>query len=368
MSALKSDSTAIQGFDLGLLLTMFLLFAMGIVTLYSAAKGPGLQGLYKTELIFFGVGLVIGTGLFFMDSQILEKLAYVSYAICLILLGLVLAIGRVGGGSQRWIDLKIFHLQPSEIAKVAIVFTLAKYFSDDKEGGPYTLRKLVIPALLIAPYFVLTLLQPDLGTAGILFLIASSMIFFLRVHWKSLTIVAIIAAITVPVAYRYVLRDYQRERVKTFLDPGRDARGSGYNALQCKIAVGSGQWSGKGYLKGTQAQLNFIPEQHTDFIFSVFAEERGFVGVLILLTLYGFYTFFGLRTAARARGKFEMLLSFGLTSIIFWHFFINIGMVSGILPIVGVGLPFFSYGGSSLMTFMVATALLLNLGRKKYIF
>lgn len=364
----RADSNTIRTFNVGLTVVMFLLFALGVVTLYSATKGPQLQGLYRTELIFFGLGLVGGALFLFLDSQILEKLAYPAYGVCLVLLVLVDVIGKVGGGSQRWIDLKFFHLQPSEIAKVALVFTLSKWFADDREGGPYTLRKLLGPALLVVPYFILVLLQPDLGTAGILALIAASMVFFLRVDYRSLLIVVAVVVITVPVAYQYVLRDYQRDRVKTFLNPGRDARGSGYNALQCKIAVGSGKFAGKGYLAGTQAQLNFIPEQHTDFIFSVFAEERGFLGCLVLLGLYGAYCFFGLRTAARARAKFDMLLAFGMTSIVFWHMFINIGMVSGILPIVGVGLPFFSYGGSSLLTFMTATAILLNLSRKKYIF
>ncbi len=306
--------------------------------------------------------------LIFLDSHIFEKVAYLGYGICLVLLSLVLVFGKIGGGSQRWIGFAGFHIQPSEFAKIAIVFTLAKYFRDDADGPPYTLRTLLIPGLLIAPFFILILLQPDLGTAGVLFLVAASIILFLGVHWKSVLIVICLGAVTVPIAYKFVLRDYQRQRVLTFLDPGRDARGSGYNALQCKIAVGSGKVFGKGYLKGTQAQLNFIPEQHTDFIFSVFAEERGFVGVFVLLCFYVCYCFFGLRSVGRARDKFEMMLAFGLTAIVFWHAFINIGMVSGILPIVGVGLPFFSYGGSSLLTFMIATALLLNISRKRYIF
>ena len=284
------------------------------------------------------------------------------------MLGLVMIIGKAGNGSQRWLRIGGFGIQPSEFAKIAIVFTLAKYFRDEKSGPPYMLRQLIKPGIFVLPYFLLILLQPDMGTAGILFLSAASMVLFVGVRWKSLLIVVLLAAITIPVAYRFILHDYQRERVKTFIDPGRDARGSGYNALQCKIAVGSGKTFGKGYLKGTQSQLNFIPEQHTDFIFSVYAEERGFLGSVLLLLLYTFYCFFALRTVARARDKFEMLLAFGLTSIMFWHVFINIGMVSGVLPIVGVTLPLLSYGGSSLLTFVVTTALLLNLGRKKYIF
>ncbi len=367
MADLRESST-VRSLNLGLILTVLALFSMGVITLYSAARGPGLTNLFKSELIFFGAGLVIGTVIIFLDLQILEKLAYPSYVVCFFLLVLVLMVGRVGGGSQRWIDLKFFHLQPSEIAKLAIVFTLAKYFSEERHGAPYTLKKLIFPGLLLAPYFVLTFLQPDLGTAGIIFLIAASMIFFLKVHWKSILIVVTCGLIAGPLAYRFLLRDYQRDRVKTFLDPGRDAKGSGYNVLQCKIAVGSGKVTGKGWLKGTQSQLNFIPEQHTDFIFSVFAEERGFLGGLVLLALYATYLVYALRIVSRARAKFEMLLAFGMTTIVFWHMFINLGMVIGILPIVGVGLPFFSYGGSSLITFMVATAILLNVGRKRFIF
>ncbi len=365
--AFQSDSGVIKTFNVGLFVSMLLTFILGIVTLYSASKGSGVT-LYKTQVIWFLLSLGVMAIILFFDSQILEKLAYPFYAICMVLLTLVLFVGRVGGGSQRWIDLKVFHLQPSEIAKLAIVFTLAKYFSDDKNAPPYTLRTLIVPGLLVAPFFLLILLQPDLGTAGVLFLVSASMVFFLKVHWRSLLTVAIVAMIALPLAYQFVLRDYQRDRVKTFLNPGRDARGTGYNALQCKIAVGSGKVFGKGFLRGTQSQLNFIPEQHTDFIFSVFSEERGFFGAMVLLALYWSYLFYSLRTVARARGKFEMLLAFGLTCIIFWHVFINIGMVIGVLPIVGVGLPFFSYGGSSMLTFMIATALLLNLSRKKYIF
>jgi len=368
MTELYKEGNVIKTFNVGLIVTMFLLFALGLATLFSAIKGPGLQTLYKTQLVWFILGLVIGAVIIFIDSQVFEKVAYLSYGVSLILLFLVLVIGRVGGGAQRWLSLGPIHLQPSEFAKIALVFALAKFFADDKEGPPYTLRRLLIPGIFVLPLFALTIIQPDLGTAGVIALIATSMILFVGVSWKSIFIVTMSAMITIPVAYKFVLREYQRERVKTFIDPGRDAKGSGYNALQCRIAVGSGKVFGKSYLEGTQAQLNFIPEQHTAFIFSVYAEERGFLGTLLLLLMYGLYCFFALRTVARARAKFEMLLALGLASIIFWHAFINTGMVSGILPIVGVGLPFFSYGGSSLLTFMTATALILNLGRKKYIF
>lgn len=366
MRALFKDPDVIRTFNVGLIITLFLLVGLGLMTLYSATKGPG--SLHRSQLFWFLISLSIGVILIFIDTPLLEKLAYVSYAACLLLLSLVLMIGKIGGGAQRWIGLGGIHIQPSEFSKIAIAFTLAKYFSDDRGGAPYTLKRLVVPLIIVLPFFILTLLQPDLGTAGVLLLIATSIFIFVGVDWRSIIIVGVISVITVPVAYRFVLHDYQRERVKTFLDPGRDAQGSGYNALQSRIAVGSGKFFGKGYLQGTQSQLNFIPEQHTDFIFSVFAEEWGFVGAGVLLLLYSFYIFFALRTVIRARDKFESFLAFGLTCVLFWQVFINLGMVSGILPIVGVGLPFFSYGGSSLVTFVVSTALLLNLGRKRYIF
>jgi rod shape determining protein RodA len=366
---LKSEKqNVIRTFNVGLIVSMLVIFTMGIFTLYSATKGLGYQGLYRTQLMWFGLGLVVCTPLIFIDSQILQKMSYLIYGVCMVMLAAVLVMGNVGGGARRWLGLGIFSLQPSEFAKIGIVFTFARYFTEDKEGAPYTLKRLIIPGLIVAPYFGLILKQPDIGTAGILFLAAASMVLFLKIDWRSLAIVITLAAVVVPVSYRFLLHEYQRERVQTFLDPGRDPKGSGYNALQCKIAVGSGQVFGRGFMKGTQSQLNFIPEQHTDFIFSVFSEERGFLGGLVLLGVYFAYCFFALRTVGRARDKFEMLLAFGLTSIMFWHVFINIGMVSGILPIVGVTLPFFSYGGSSLLTFMIITALLLNLGRKKYIF
>lgn len=367
---LKKDTEGnfIQSFNLGLVASTLLIVVLGLVTLYSASRGPGLQALTRLQGTYFAAGCLIVALIVFIDSDLLRKLAYPLYAFCLGLLGLVLAVGHVGNGSQRWINLGFFRLQPSEFAKIAIILALARYFSAEKKGGPYNLKRLLIPALLIIPYFVLIKKQPDMGTAGIVFLTAASMILFMGVEWKSILLVGLVTTVSLPLVYRYVLHDYQRNRVKTFLNPMSDPRATGYNALQCRIAVGSGGVGGKGYLEGTQAQLNFIPEQHTDFIFSVFAEERGFVGALFLLLLYASYLGFSVRGITGARDKFEMLVAVGLTAVMFWHVFINIGMVIGVLPIVGVTLPFFSYGGSSMMMFMICTGLLLNITRKKYIF
>ncbi|NBX91850.1 MAG: rod shape-determining protein RodA [Proteobacteria bacterium] len=366
---LKTDSpNVIRSFNMGLAVSTLLIFLTGLVTLYSASRGPGLQSLAKLQGIYFIAGCIITLMIVFIDSDFWRKLAYPTYVVCLGLLTLVLLVGHVGNGSQRWISLGFFKLQPSEFAKIAIVLALAKYFSEDKAGAPYTLKRLLGPALMIIPYFILIKRQPDMGTAGIVFLTAASMIMFIGVEWKSIFLVLVVALISLPLAYKYVLHDYQRNRVRTFLDPSSDPRATGYNALQCRIAVGSGKFLGKGYMEGTQAQLNFIPEQHTDFIFSVFAEERGFLGALVLLGFYASYLVYSFRTVLRARDKFEMLVAFGLNAVMFWHIFINIGMVIGVLPIVGVTLPLFSYGGSSMMMFMICTALLLNISRKKYIF
>ena len=211
---------------------MFLLFLLGVITLYSAARGPGLVGLYKSQLLYFGVGLLMIAVLVFVDSEILEKISYLSYAVVLVMLGLVLFVGHDAKGSSRWFNLGFFHLQPSELAKVSIVMTLAKYFSDEKLGGPYTLKRLMAPGAFVLPYFLLILKQPDMGTGGIVFLTAAAIILFVKVDWRSLVIVAVLGVITVPLAYKFVLHDYQRERVKTFLDPERDPKDTGYNALQ----------------------------------------------------------------------------------------------------------------------------------------
>ncbi len=367
---MRTDShSTIRTFNVGLIVSTLFVFGLGVLTLYSATKGPGIGHIYRAQLVWFAIGSLLVLPLVFVDSQILQKFSYPLYAGCLILLVAVLLVGQSAGGAQRWLRIGFLPaIQPSEFAKIAIVFALSKYFTDERKGGPYTLKRLITPGLLVAPLFILILMQPDIGTAGILFLGAASIVLFLKVDYRSILIACLSVLILFPLAYRFVLKDYQRQRVITFLDPGKDPRGSGYNALQCRIAVGSGKVVGKGFLQGTQAQLNFVPEQHTDFIFSVYAEERGFVGGAILLLLYGIYLFFAFRSVGRARDKFEMLLATGCATLMFWHVFINIGMVIGALPIVGVTLPFFSYGGSSLMTFLILTALLLNVGRKKYIF
>ncbi len=214
----------------------------------------------------------------------------------------------------------------------------------------------------------LIVVQPDLGTAMIIALVYGSMLLFLRIHPRTFVVLVMAASLSLPMIYNYGLKPYQRQRIITFIDPMSDPKGAGYNSIQSMIAVGSGQLWGKGFKKGTQAHLNFLPEHHTDFIFSVFSEEWGFIGCGALLLLYALFIMSGLSVAYQSNDKFATLLAFGITSIFFWHIFVNMGMVMGMLPIVGVPLPFMSYGGSALLTAMSGVAILVNIANKKYMF
>jgi len=276
-------------------------------------------------------------------------------------------VGHSGGGSQRWINLGFFRLQPSEPAKVAIVLVMVKYFQEDEPRGGYRLRDLWVPFALVAPLIFLTLIQPDLGTAIILGMVFMSMILLGGLRLKSFFCLAGAGLASLPIAWQF-LRPYQRERVLTFIDPDRDPLGAGYHVIQSQIAVGSGRLFGKGYLGGTQNRLDFLPAQHTDFIFAVFSEEWGFVGCFILLACYFALIVYGLKVVERAKDRMGALLVFGTLSIIFWHVVINVAMVAGVLPVVGVPLPLFSYGGSALATMMFAIGLMINVSMRRYIF
>ena len=241
--------------------------------------------------------------------------------------------------------------------KLSMVICLAKYFESDQTVGGYSWRDLILPSLLVALPCGLIMLQPDLGTALIILLTFVSMMLFIRIQPRTLLTITICACVALPTIYKFGLKPYQRQRIVSFLNPGSDPKGSGYNSIQSMIAVGSGQLFGKGYKKGTQSQLNFLPEHHTDFIFSVFSEEHGFVGCIIVLSIYLIFMLNGLSVAYQSHDKFGILLALGIMTIFFWHIFVNTGMVMGLLPIVGVPLPFLSYGGSSLVTSILGVAI-----------
>lgn len=252
--------------------------------------------------------------------------------------------------------------------KLSLVICLAKYFETDRTVGGYGFKDLILPTLLMAIPCGLIMKQPDLGTAMIIALTFGSMMLFMRIQTKTLAIILIATCIAAPTVYKFGLKPYQRQRIVSFLDPMSDAKGSGYNSIQSMIAVGSGQIWGKGYKKGTQSQLNFLPEHHTDFIFSVWGEEWGFLGCFGLLGVYLIFLSNGLGVAYQSHDKFGVLLALGIVTVFFWHIFVNMGMVMGLLPIVGVPLPFMSYGGSALLTSVAGVAILTNIANKKFMF
>jgi rod shape determining protein RodA len=359
----------LKKFNWNMLILEFILFGIGIWNLISAtAVEDKAAGLFRNQLIWFGVGMIITAVVLMIHYQFLSRVAYIVYFGNILLLVAVLVIGKSSLGARRWIGVGSFTIQPSEFMKISMVLCLAKYFESDRVVGGYGLKDLALPALLVAVPSFLIMLQPDLGTALIILFTFASMMLFIKIKPKTLLTLARVAAVAAPIAYKFGLKPYQRQRLVTFIDPMSDPKGAGYNSIQSMIAVGSGQVLGKGYKKGTQSQLNFLPEHHTDFIFSVFSEEHGFVGCAILLLLYLIFLMNGLQVAFQSHDKFALLLVVGILSVYFWHVFVNMGMVMGILPIVGVPLPFLSYGGSALITATLGVAIITNVANKKFMF
>ena len=369
------DRRLIQHFDLPLLAVTLMLAVLGVATLYAAVLTPnaeGIPGVVVRQWLYMSVGLGVALLCTLVDYRVLINFAYPVYGGLLLLLLAVLVIGHVGGGSQRWIDLGIFRLQPSEFGKIALVLVLARFLHDRVRADGLGVRDLLSCASLIVPAWLLIFLEPDLGTSLLYLLLGSTVVLFAGIRSKLLLVIALVAAITVPagvyVGYRWVLDDYQRDRVVTFLNPEEDPHGKGYQTIQSRYAIGSGRLRGKGYCRGTQAQLRFLPEQHTDFIFSVYAEERGFVGSAMLLMLYLGWLALGLNVALRAKERFGTLLAFGLVAVMAWQVMVNLGGVLGLMPVTGVTLPLMSYGGSSVITVMICVGLLLNISMRRYMF
>ncbi len=359
----------LKKFNWNMLILELVLFGIGIWNLISASGTQDKAfGLYKTQLLWFGIGMCLTALTLVGHYSLLSRAAYGLYILNLLLLVAVLVAGKSTLGARRWIGFGGLRIQPSEFMKLSMVVCLAKYFETDRTVGGYGLKELLLPALLVGVPTGLIMLQPDLGTALILLFTFGTMMLFLKIRPQTLLILGICAAIAAPIAYQFGLKPYQRQRLVSFINPMADPKGSGYNSIQSMIAVGSGQLMGKGYRKGTQSQLNFLPEHHTDFIFCVFSEEHGFVGCVLLLVLYLAFLTQGLSIAYQANDKFAMILSLGIVTIFFWHILVNMAMVMGLLPIVGVPLPFLSYGGSSLITSILGVAILTNIANKKFMF
>ncbi len=364
------DRRLASHFDWTLLGVAVGLILLGILTIYSATYSiteHRASGLASRQFYWFLIGVAAMLGASIFDYHRVDRFAYPFYGAVLLLLALVLSIGSMGGGSQRWLNLGFFTLQPSELAKLAIVLALAKFLQYDEPVGGYRLRDLWAPFLFVAPLVLLTLVQPDLGTAVTLVLVFLSVVLMGGLQVRSLLGLVAAGLTFLPIAWHF-LKPYQRNRIWTFLNPDLDPLGAGYHVIQSKIAIGSGRLLGKGYLKGTQNRLDFLPAQHTDFAFAVFAEEWGFIGCLVLLGLYLALMVIALRVVARAKDRLGALLAFGALSIFFWQVVINVAMVTGLMPVVGIPLPLLSYGGSSMVSMMLAVGLLINVSMRRFTF
>jgi rod shape determining protein RodA len=331
---------------------------VGFAMLYSAANGDFDPWAWR-QAVRFSAGLVLLVVIALIDVRLLLRWSYIVYAVALAMLVLVEVMGVTGMGAQRWVDLWLFRLQPSEVMKIALVLAMARYFHGLTIEDTRRLRSLVVPILLMAAPAALVLRQPDLGTAVLLILTSSALMFAAGVRLRVFIAAGVAAVASVPVGWQF-LREYQKQRIYTFLDPENDPLGAGYHILQSKIALGSGGMFGKGFLNGSQSHLSFLPERQTDFIFTMLAEEFGLAGGLMLLGLYVLILIYGIAISLWAKSQFGRLVAIGVTTTFFVYVFINIAMVTGLIPVVGVPLPLVSYGGTAMMTIMVGAGLLVS--------
>ena len=365
---LRLDRRYFHNFDWGLLLLVLVISGMALMNLYSASYPPSAYGIppYLKQCYLFLMG---GMGILFIlcfDYTELHFWNYPFYILIILLLAFVLVAGNSAGGAQRWVNLGLFKLQPSELAKLMLVVTLASYYSRKDENVGYGVKEMVTPILLTLLPFLLILKQPDLGTALMLGIIFVSMTVFAKIRWQTYVFGIGLGCFGGVFAWFNLLHPYQKRRIETLLDPGKDPMGQGYQILQSKIAVGSGGINGKGYLEGTQGHLHFLPERHTDFAFSVWCEEWGFSGSLFFLVAYFSMLIWGLYVAMTARDRFGVFLAYGVVMLIFWQAVINLLMILGFLPVVGIPLPLVSYGGSSLLTTLLGLGILMNVRMRRF--
>lgn len=343
----------------GLVLLVCAISAVGIAMLYSAASGKWDPWAWAQFIRFFPfLGLMLFIAL--IDIRIWLRFAYLIYLITFLLLIVVEVKGHIGMGAQRWISVAGVQLQPSELMKPALALALGRYFHGltlEHVGKPFFL---IPPLVMVALPVGLVLLQPNLGTALLLTACGGAIFFAAGVRWWKFALVIASGLSAIPIAWEY-LHDYQKQRVYTFLDPERDPLGKGYNILQSKIALGSGGMFGKGFMMGTQSQLMFLPEKHTDFIFVVLAEEFGMAGAAVVLFLFLLLIVYGMVITLSCRNQFGRLVGVGLTTTIFLYIFVNVAMVTGLIPVVGIPMPLVSYGGSAMLTMMISVGLLLSI-------
>jgi len=364
------DRRLAMNFDWGTLALSLAIVSLSIILLYSATserlEGP--SGMHLKQLVWAVIGLVSMFAVLCIDYQTLCRHAYVLYGVLLVSLIIVLLFGRVVNGSQRWLVLGPWHVQTSELAKPVLILVLARYFTEHTSAGTasLTFRDLLLPVLLVGLPFGLIVKQPNLSTAMVLVVLLAVMALMIGLRGTTLITLLLLGVGVLPLAWTLVLKDYQRERLLTLLNPQPDLLGAGYHSWQSKIAIGSGGLWGKGLLAGTQSRLSFLPERHTDFIFAVLAEEVGFVGVVLLLSLFVCLLVHGFIIAYRSRDRLGALVATGVVTMLAVQIFLNIGMTIGLVPIIGLPLPLMSYGGSSLVMTFLCLGLLMNVRMRRF--
>ncbi|CAI8374682.1 MAG TPA: rod shape-determining protein RodA [Rhodobiaceae bacterium] len=351
-----------QGLNWTLILTVFLLGLVGVGTLYSAAGGSFEPWAWRHGLrLTLGLGLMLAVAA--LDMRVLYNGAYLVFAGLLLLLVSVQLFGDVTMGAKRWLDLGIVTVQPSEFIRLGMILALARFYQSIHQDVVSHFQNFVVPAVIIIFPVALIINQPDLGTTIMLAVSGVGVLFLAGLDWRYFAAGAVGIVAAVPLVWQRLF-DYQKERVLVFLNPERDPLGAGYHIIQSKIGIGSGGMFGKGFSEGTQSRLNFLPEKHTDFVFTIYAEEMGFVGSVLLLVLFVLLLVQLALIASQMRNQFARLVVGGIGFSLFVYIFINLAMVMGLAPVVGVPLPFISYGGTSMLTFLISIGIVLSLERQ----
>ena len=365
------DRRLATNFDWGTLLLTVAIVTLSVILLYSAThhRTDTLAGVYVKQLSWAGMGFICMLVVVCIDYQVLSRYAYLFYGATILGLVAVLLFGRVINGAQRWLTFGPVRFQISELIKPAIILVLARYFVETTQQNdePLGFRDLIAPFALVGLPFLLIAKQPDLSTSMVLVAILCMMVAMMGLRRKVLLTLALLGACTLPAAW-YLLAEYQRDRLLALFNPQSDLLGTGYHSWQSKIAIGSGGLWGKGFLAGTQSRLHFLPEMHTDFIFAVLGEEMGFAGVLLLLLLFGALLLHGFTIAYHSRDRLGAMIAVGVVTLLMAHVFLNIGMTTGLMPIIGLPLPLVSYGGSSLVTTCLCLGLLMNVRMRRFKF
>ncbi|MBL8601588.1 MAG: rod shape-determining protein RodA [Myxococcales bacterium] len=354
-------------FDWPLFLLVSVIATIGVVNLYSAtsAHTGARSELYIQQIVWLAAGSVGATLVAAVDYKQYERYAYGAYIANLVALILVFLIGSSIRGTHRWIQIGSFLFQPSEFMKLSLMLAVARYVSRETRSESWKIRDLVAPGALIGVPLVLVMAQPDLGTALIVGLVATSTLLLQRIAWRSLVKLLVGGVAGSFLMWEYGLKEYQKGRLTSFLGGEHDVQGSGWQAHQSMVAIGSGRVFGQGFMRGTQNQQHFLPDTHTDFPFPVWAQEQGLLGATVVLVLYLLLILWSLRIASLARDRFGAAISVGVASLFFWQVLFNVGMVTRSLPVVGVTLPFFSYGGSSVLTILTGVGFLMGVSMRK---